>query len=294
MTMNWQVQGKELAAWIGGGLCLLMVCLAATFPYHALQTRVVTEIQRATGLDVKVTEWSIDPPSGLRWQAITLSKADWTPIHVAELQATIGVWQALSGGLDVEFALQQDQASTKTGQATGTIVASSLAMDGPVTLKGQLRQIDLSKLLRQYVTQGTVSGQFSQRVNSLQVPLDAITGEGTWQAEATDLNVDQIPLGSGRMLSLSFSKVTAGLLCRDRVCTVTQLNGNGNDGSFTGEGTITLQQPIQNSQLSLSLTVVPGTGFATKAGTLGLPALPPGTSLPFKLVGTLARARITL
>lgn len=294
MNMNWQDTGKELTAWIGGGLCLLVICLLATFPYHALQTRMVTEIQRATGLDVRVTDWSVEPPLGLEWQTVTLSKADWTPIQVAELQATIDVWQALSGGLGVEFALRQDQASPKTGQATGTVAASSFALDGPVTIKGQWQQIDLSKLVRQYVTQGMVAGHFSQRVDSLRVPLDAIKGEGTWQAEATDLTVDQIPLGPGRMLSLSFSKVVAGLLCRDRVCTVTQLSGNGVDGSFTGEGTITLQQPIQNSQLALSMTVVPGTGFAAKAGTLGLPALPPGTPLPFKLVGTLAQARIAL
>ena len=294
MNMNWQDRGKELAAWIGGGLGLLIIFTVTTFPYHALQTRVVTEIQRATGLDVTVTNWSIEPPSGLTWQAVTFSKANWTPIQVSELTATIDVWEALSGGLGVEFALQQDHASPKTGQATGTVAASSFAMDGPVTLKGQLQQIDLSRLLRQYVTQGRVTGQFSQRVDSLHVPLDAIKGEGTWQAEATDLTVDQIPLGNGRILSLSFSKVTAGLLCRDRLCTVTQLNGNGNDGSFTGEGTITLQQPIQTSQLALNVTVVPGTGFAAKAGTLGLPALPPGTPLPFKLVGTLAQARIAL
>lgn len=294
MNMNWQDTWKELAAWIGGGLCLLMICIAATFPYQALQTRVVTEIQHATGLDVRVTDWSVELPLGLEWQTITLSKADWTPIHVAELQATIDVWRALSGELGLDLVMHLDHTSPKTGLATGTIAAASFAMDGPVTIDGQLRQIDLSKLLRQYVTQGIVNGQFSQRVDSLHVPLDAIKGEGTWQAEATDLTVDRIPLGNGRMLSLAFSKVTAGLLCRDRVCTVTQLNGNGIDGSFTGEGTITLQQPIQNSQLALNVTVVPGSGFAAKAGTLGLPALPPGTSLPFKLVGTLAQARIAL
>lgn len=294
MSVNWREQGKELVAWIGGGLCLLLLCTAATFPYQALQTRVVAEVQRATGLDVRVTDWSVSPPLGLEWRTITLSKADWIPIQLAGLQATVDVWEALSGSLGVEFALHLDHASPKTGLATGTVAASSFAMDGPVTIKGQLQQIDLSKVLRQYVTQGRVNGQFSQRVDSLRVPIEAIKGEGTWQAEATDLTVDQIPLGNGRMLSLSFSKVTAGVLCRDRLCTVTQLAGNGIDGSFTAEGTLTLHEPIQNSQLALSITVVPGSGFAAKAGTLGLPALPPGTSLPFKLVGTLAQARIAL
>ncbi len=294
MSVNWQERWKELVAWIGGGLCLLIICTAATFPYRALQTRVVAELHRATGMDVNVADWSIGLPLGLEWQTITLSKADWTPIQLARLQATIDIWQALSGSLGLDLVMRLDNASPKTGLATGTITATSFSMAGPVTIKGQLQQIDLSKILRRYITQGMVNGQFSQRVDSLSVPIESFKGEGTWQAEATDLTVDQIPVGSGRMLSLSFSKVAAGLLCRDRLCTVTQLNGNGIDGSFTGEGTITLQQPIQNSQLALSLTVVPSSGFTTKANALGIPSVPAGTPLPLKLVGTLAQARITL
>ena len=294
MNINWDDTGKELAAWVCGGLCLLLIFFVATFPYQTLQTRVVTELQRATGLDVRVADWSVEPPSGLEWRTVTLSRAEWPPIHVSELKATIDIWQALSGNLGLDLVMHLDPASPKTGLATGTVAASSFAMDGPITITGQLQQIDLSTFVRQYVTQGMMNGQFSQRVDSLRVPIDAIKGEGTWQAEARDLTVDHIPLGNGRILSLSFSTVTAGLLCRDRVCTVTQLTGNGNDGSFTGDGTITLQQPIQNSQLALSLTVVPGSGFAAKAGTLGLPVLPPGTPFPFKLVGTLAQARIAL
>ena len=119
-------------------------------------------------------------------------------------------------------------------------------------------------------------------------------GQGTWKAEATDLTIEQIPLGNGRTLSLAFTKVSAGLACRDIVCDVTELNGGGLDGSFTGEGTITLQQPTGDSRLALTVTIIPGAGFASKAGTLGLPTLPVGTPLTVKIVGTLAQAQIAL
>jgi len=55
-----------------------------------------------------------------------------------------------------------------------------------------------------------------------------------------------------------------------------------------------VQQPIQQSQLALSLTVIPGVGFAAKAAGLGIPPLPPGTPLTFKVIGTLAQARVAL
>lgn len=124
--------------------------------------------------------------------------------------------------------------------------------------------------------------------------MTVMKGEGTWTAEATDLVIDQIPVGNGRTLSLTFSSVSAGLSCRDLRCDVTQLNGEGIDGSFTGNGQITIQQPLPNSQLALTVTVVPGPGFVSKAGTLGLPAPPPGTPMTVKIIGTLAQARIAL
>jgi len=78
------------------------------------------------------------------------------------------------------------------------------------------------------------------------------------------------------------------------VCDVTELKGDGLDGSFTGEGTVTIRQPLQNSQLALTVTVVPGAGFSAKSSTLGLPVLPPGTPMTIKVVGSLAQPRIAL
>jgi hypothetical protein len=139
-----------------------------------------------------------------------------------------------------------------------------------------------------------LNGDFTHRFDSLQDTAGPLKGEGTWKADATDLAIDHIPLGNGRTLSLVFSKISAGLACRDALCEVTELTGDGLDGSFTGQGTIALQQPIQNSQLALTVTVTPGTGFAPKGEALGLPPMPAGTSLTVKIVGPLAQARIAL
>jgi hypothetical protein len=119
-------------------------------------------------------------------------------------------------------------------------------------------------------------------------------GEGTWKAEARDLAIDRIPVGNGQTLSLAFSRVSAELACKDIECEVTALRGEGIDGSFTGDGKITLQQPMQDSRLALTMTVIPGAGFASKAGPLGIPPLPTGTPITVNIAGTLAQARITL
>jgi type II secretion system protein N len=294
MTIQWPAAWREILAWTVGGVCIVMLGLIATFPYGMLQARVVAELARATGMEVRMVEWTMGFPPGLEWRNVTLSKPNWTPIQLAVLQTKLGVMHALGGSLGLDVVAKLHEASSPTGLAKGTVTASSLSLAGPVAIKGQIQQVDLSKLLRRYVTHGTLNGDFAHRVDSGQASFTTMKGEGTWTAEATDLVIDQIPLGNGRILSLTFSKVSAGLACRDLRCDVTQLKGDGIDGAFTGEGHLILQQPMQHSQVHLTVTIIPGPGFVSKAGTLGLPALPPGTPMTVKIVGTLAQARIAL
>ncbi|HEX5544315.1 MAG TPA: type II secretion system protein GspN [Nitrospira sp.] len=294
MTIKWPEAWREILAWTITGATILLLCLAATFPYGMLQARIVAELKRATGLEIRVADWTVGLPLGVEWRNVTLSLSNWTPLQLAVLQAKLGVMKALGGTLGLDVVAKLDDTASPTGLAKGTLTASSLSLADSVTIKGQVQQVDLSKILRRYVTHGTLSGDFSHRIDSGQTTVATMKGEGTWTAEAADLVIDQILLGNGRTLSLTFSKVSAGLVCRDLRCDVTQLKGDGIDGSFTGEGTVILQQPMPQSQLNLTVTVIPGPGFASKAGTLGLPSPPPGTPLTVKIVGTLAQARIAL
>lgn len=294
MTIKWPEAWGAILAWAVAGICILAICILVTFPYGMLQARLVAELTRATGMDVRVAEWTMGLPLNLEWRTVTLSKPNITSIEMAVIQAKLGVLQALGGTLGLDIIVQLDEHSSRTSLAKGTLTASSFSLSGPMAIKGQLQQVDLSKLIRRYVTRGTLNGDFSHRAESGQSATTLMKGEGTWTAEATDLVIDQIPLGNGRSLSLAFSSVSAGLSCRDLLCDVTHMNGEGIDGSFTGEGRITLQQPMPNSQLALTVTVVPGPGFASKAGPLGLPSPPPGTPMTVKIIGTLAQTRIAL
>jgi type II secretion system protein N len=294
MTMNWPAEWKEIVAWVAGGLCLVALCLAATFPYDALHKRLIAELNRGTGMDVQVVDRTVGLPLGIEWRQVTFSKPDWEPIQLASLDADVGIIQALGGGLGLDVVMKLDNASPNGGIARGTVTTSSWSSPDSVAVAGQFQQVDLSKIVRPYVSRGMLNGDFSHRIESGLAAAGMMKGNGTWKAEATDLTIEQIPMGNGRTLSLAFTKVSAGLACRDIVCDVTELNGDGLDGSFTGGGTITLQQPIQDSRLALTVTIIPGAGFASKAGTLGLPTLPPGTPLTVKIVGTLAQARIAL
>ena len=294
MNVKWLNERKEILGWILGGACVMALCLLATFPYGALHERLIAELNRATGMDVRVTDWTAGFPLGLEWRNVTLATPEWEPIQLAFMQAKVRVLKALGGGVGLDVVVRQDDASPNNGLAEATVTASSYSFAGPVTVKGQLQQVDLSKIVRRYVSRGVLNGDFSHQVDRSQETAGTIKGEGTWKAEARDLAIEHIPVGNDRTLSLGFSNVSARLLCRDIHCDVMELNGDGIDGSFTGEGSITVHQPMRNSQVALTVTVIPGAGFITKASTLGLPPLAPGTPMTVKIVGTLAQARIAL
>lgn len=294
MTIQWPGERRETWAWVGGGICLLILCLAATFPYEALHKRIVAELHRATGMDIRVGNWTVGLPLGIEWRNVTLAKSDWAPIQLASLQADVGIMRALSGGLGLDVVIHLGEASPGGGLANGTLIASSFSLAEPVSVAGRFQQIDLSKIIRPYVGHGMLNGNFSHRVERARAADGTIKGEGTWKAEATDLTIDHIPVGNGRTLSLTFNQASAELACKDSLCEVTGLKGEGPDGSFTGDGNITVQQPIQDSRLALTVTIVSGEGYTSKANTLGLPPLPQGTPITVKIAGTLAQARIAL
>ena len=283
---------KPVLGWLATGVAALILSLLATFPYETLHARMMAEVNRATGLEVRVADWSVGVPLSLEWRQITLSNAQIDPIQVSSLQAKLGLFKALAGGVGLDLVAHLEDNSSTTGLAKGTMTASSWTLAGPVTVKAQVQQVDLSKLFRRYVTHGMLSGDFSHRVESVQP--GPLKGEGTWRADVKDVTVDHIPLGGGRTLALTFSRVSVAATCRDAVCDITELKGDGIDGSFTADGKIILQQPVQQSQLALNMTVIPGPGFTSKAGTLGLPPLPPGTPMTFKIQGTVSQARIAL
>ncbi|MGA6828951.1 type II secretion system protein GspN [Nitrospira sp. NS4] len=285
---------KEPVIWVCGGVVVFALWLGLTFPYEALHTRVIGELQRRTGIEVHAAYWTVGFPLALEWRHVTVSKAGWAPVELGAMRARLGVLQALTGGVALDLTAQLDAQSPAKGTVSSTVTAPSWSLTGPLTVTGNIKQIDLSKLVGQYVSRGTLTGEFTQRLDTLPAASPASFGEGTWRMDVKDLSLDEVPVGNGRTLSLAVNTLSVGLSCREQICTVTELKGDGIDGSLSGEGTIAVQLPVQQSQLALSLTVIPGAGFAAKAGSLGIPPLPPGTPFTFKVQGTLARARLAL
>jgi type II secretion system protein N len=284
---------KGPLGWGLASLACFIVFLFLTFPYGPLQNRLLTELNRASGWEVRAADWSVGLPAAVEWRGLVLAGPTIGTIPVEAARATVGVFQALLGRLVIDYTVQlPGAAQAGAGRATGSLNAASWSLLGSVAVDGHLQQMDLAAILKPYVSRGTVQGDFMHRWDSTQGASAALKGEGTVKVEVKDLVVDQIAAGAASIPSLSFDRIQASLACRSGTCDVTELKGDGVDGSFTAQGRVTLQQPVQQSLLDLTVTVIPGAGFAQKAASLSLPPFQPGTPLTFKLVGPIMTARM--
>jgi type II secretion system protein N len=284
---------KEPLAWTLAGLGSLLLFLFLTFPFGTLQTRVLSELMRVTGWEIRAADWSPGIPIAVEWRDLTWTRPGAGSIPVQLMRLNVGVMGFLMGQKTVD-ALVQFPGGGQPAKAIGTVTASSWSFLGPVSLKAHAQHIDLSAVIKPYVTRGLLQADVIQRWENRGKEGIAFKGNGSWKAEIKDLMLERLPVGTAAVPSLTFTRVTAALACHDAVCDVTDFKGDGPDGTITAQGRLLLRQPLQSSTLELTVTVLAGAGWAQKAGSLPIPPLPPGTPLTVKLAGSVANPKLTL
>ncbi|HET7910120.1 MAG TPA: type II secretion system protein GspN [Nitrospira sp.] len=286
---------KEPLAWTVGALACLLLFFFLTFPFGTLQSRVISELIRATGWEIRAAEWSPGLPLAVEWRDLAWTRPGGVSIPVQLMRLNVGVLGLLAGHQSVDAFVQfPGSGQAGAGRATGTVTASSWSFLGAVSLKAHAQQIDLAALIKPYVTKGLLQADVMQRWENRGKEGIAFKGDGSWKAEVKDLVLERIPVGPAAIPSLNFSRVTASLVCHDAVCDITDFKGDGPDGTITALGRVLLREPVRASGLELTVTVLAGAGWAQKAATLPIPPLPPGTPLTFKLGGSVANPKITL
>ena len=286
---------KEPLAWVAGGLVSLLFFLFLTFPFGTLQARVLSELIRATGWDIRAAEWSPGLPLAVEWRDLTWTKPGGVSIPVQLMRLNVGVLGLLVGQQTVD-ALVQFPGGGQSGnaRATGTVSASSWSFIGPLSLKAHAHQVDLAAMIKPYVTRGLLQADVVQRWENRGKEGITFKGDGSWKAEIKDLVLERIPIGSAALPSLNFSRVTLALSCHDAVCDITDFKADGPDGTISAQGRLLLRETVQSSVLEATVTVLAGAGWAQKAGNLPIPPLPPGTPLTVKLAGSVANPKLTL
>jgi len=286
---------KEPLIWLFVGLGSLLLFLFVTFPYGVFQSRILSELNRGTGWEVRATDWSRGIPLGVEWHDLTWTKPGTSSIPIQVMRLDIGLIGMIMGQPTMEALVQfPGSGQVGGGRVTGAVTASSWSLLGPVSLQGHVQQVDLTVVAKPYIKRGLLQADITHRWENRATEGIVFKGDGSWKVEIKNLELERIPIGAGFVPSLSFGRVNATLNCRDSVCDIVEFKGDGPDGTVTAQGRILLQQPLQSSTLDLSVAVLAGVGWAQKAGNLPIPPLPPGTPLTFKLVGSVAKPNLTL
>ncbi|WP_455244214.1 type II secretion system protein GspN [Petrachloros mirabilis] len=286
---------KKALGWALIGLVSFLLFLVLTFPYGRLQARILSEITRATGWEVQAADWSRGFPVAVEWHDVSWTKPGVQSIPVSLMRVNVGVPELLMGQPAVEGLVHfPGTGQLGGGQMTGEVIASSWSFIGPLSMKGQLQQINLATIIKPYVTRGQLEADVAQEWENRGKEGIVFNGKGSWNADIKELMLERIPIGRAVLPSLAFNRITAAVTCRDTTCDLIEFKGDGPDGTVTAQGRILLQNPVHTSTLDIGVTILAGAGWATKSAGLPIPPISPGTPITVKLAGSVANPRITL
>ena len=80
---------KGPAGWMLASLVCFIVFLFLTFPYGPLQDRLLSDVKRTTGWEVRAADWSVGFPAGVEWHDVVIAGPAVAAIPIKDMRATI-------------------------------------------------------------------------------------------------------------------------------------------------------------------------------------------------------------
>src|SRR5215207_5986173 len=123
---------KEPLAWTLAGLGSFFLFFFITFPFGTLQARVLSELMRATGWEIRAAEWSPGIPVAVEWHDLTWTRPGGGSIPLQLMRLNVGVTGLLLGQKTVD-GLVQFPGGGQPAKATITVSAPSWSFMGPLS-----------------------------------------------------------------------------------------------------------------------------------------------------------------
>lgn len=289
-----QIMSRAALGWALYTIAALGVFLALTFPYAQLQARLLDEVARGTGLEVRADRWEPVWPLGIAWSDVSAT-APGLPRFGADLVSVhTEIWSLVQGPAILHGQIRLPGPQGAGGLITGRLLLNRWSPQGPGRLTGSVEQLNLPALSLPLIKQGTLRGTFDQRWTQLASPSEFLRGQGDWQAEVKGLDLEHVPIGPLTLPSVTFTSLKARLQCQDGTCRIEGLQGDGPDGTVSGEGVLTVLEPLSDSRLILSLSLIVAEAYKRRVPVAALLQGPPGAPVKVTLTGPLTRLQATL
>lgn len=286
-------QALQIVPWVLYTCVALAAAVALTFPYDALRARVLAEIAGHSGLLVSAAEWHLSWPLGFTGHRVTISRPrDWD-VRADQLAVTVSVLSLLGGQPRVDVtAMLPGRISAEAGLVEAKMAMSSWSESGSMSLAGRIERIDLGTLKLKGVAQGLLQGTVEQHWQRLSDGRLQPVGDGNWDARIENVVLDQLPIGTSTLPTLTIAKATVALRCKQSECQILTFKGDGPDGSFTGTGTLTLGTSALQTTIELSLVLTPGAGYVQRLAAAGIPMV--AGPIKLRVTGPLAQPAVSL
>lgn len=290
---SWSASVRTIILWCAVGLALTSLFFLLTFPFEAVQARLLAQIERGTGVKVQVDQWHVAWPLGLEWNGVQMNVRDERAFRLARVEAALSVAEALHGTPVGELSFWLEDKGEPAALQSRTVFAG-WNFQGAVVMEGSAERVELAKLIGTPIRGGRLKGRFKFSGDPSVHGVTAAIGDGELTVDATDLAVEPISAREGRMPEWGLAVVHGKVTCASGLCRIVELRGNGPDGSVTGSGQVTLGRSLGEARLDLALTITCSPSLSQRMTAVGGFPLPPGTPITVRLVGSIARPQLSL
>lgn len=268
-------------------LVMVGVFVLVTFPYDKLQARILSDLSRMSGWTIAAGKWTLAWPIGLEWHDVSLISGS-SRAHLDRVLVTLRPVSLLQGHPTFVGRIENGEGSPNgsPGYVTGSGTFRSWSQPALMRLTGMADRFDIGKLGLPIMKRGLLKGEFDQRWNE--------TGDGLWQVELTDVQLETVPIGPTTVPLVRFANLKGRVQCHEGLCRIESLAGAGPDGSLSASGTLGPRTPPVLSELALSLSVTVSPEFAQRASSSGMALAVPGLSLNVNLKGPVSNLQLAL
>lgn len=273
---------------------MVVICLVLTFPYDPLHATLLLRLSERSGLDIHTERWGLRLPNGVVWTHPSILAPGLERIDAEEIQVEVKLGSVLRGQPVLAWSGHVGERDGSYGLLKGELSMASLSWRGPAQILGSVEHLDLSRLALPLVKKGLLRGRFERRWTDLSEAGRASLAEGTWHLEITELVLEPLPIGLPSLSSLTLSSLSGRLECHSGTCRLESLRGESQEGMFSGEGELVVQDPFSTSHLTLTLSIIMTDALKER---LHLTSLGPGTpGLPQKITlsGPLSSLQVSL
>lgn len=282
-----RIRLKTVLLWTLYAGLMVPIFVLLTFPYEQLQARLLAELSRISGWTIAAERWSLAWPLGLEWRDVSLTPPGSFPVRVDRVRLSLLPASVLQGRPSIAARIESGEGPDGgRGYVMGQGTLRGWSQPVLVRVTGTAERFDVGRLGLPGMKRGLLKGEFDQRWNE--------SGEGKWQIEFTDVQLESIPLGPAVVPLVRFSNLKGRAFCREGLCQVESFYGTGPDGTLSGNGTLGPRIPALQSQVTMSVVLTASPEFAQRTSVNGMTLVSPGLPVTVNLKGPVSNLQLAL